>query len=228
MTKRDKENIFQRQKLMFTAAEQNKIHDLTVLIAGAGGLGTHQAVELQRLGVKKIYLVDYDRVEASNLSRQILYGRGEIGAYKVEVAKKILDDYNLETEVVARCEKVTSEMEIASDVELIFDALDNFKTRYELEELARNHDLPLIHGGVSSWYGQITTIISGETKKLKDIFGFDPDREGQIPVMSPAVAVVASLQVIEGVKIILGRENTLLNKLMMIDLNDYNINIIEF
>ena len=85
----------------------------------------------------------------------------------------------------------------------------------------------MIHGGVSSWYGQITTIIPNQTFTLKEMIGGTETVTGEIPVFSPVVAMIASLQVIEGFKVMLNRGDTLENKLLMIDLNDYSLNEVE-
>ncbi|MFO7818648.1 MAG: HesA/MoeB/ThiF family protein [Halanaerobacter sp.] len=220
-------DFLQQQKSMFSRQERDKISDLTVLIAGVGGLGTHQALELQRVGVKKIYLIDSDKIETSNLNRQVLYGRDDRGEYKVHKAKEALDKFNLGTEIEVRVERITDKTEIPSEVDLIFDALDNFTSRYHLEELAAEVGVPLIHGGVSSWYGQITAIVKGETPSLKEITGAKESKEEEIPAFSPAVSIIASLQVIEGVKVILDWEHNLKNRLLMIDLSDYTIDKIE-
>lgn len=220
-------DFLQRQESMFSRQERDKISDLTVLIAGVGGLGTHQALELQRAGVKKIYLIDSDKIEVSNLNRQVLYGRDDRGEYKAYKAKEALDKFNLGTEIEARVERITDKTEIPAEVDLIFDALDNFTSRYQLEELAAQADVPLIHGGVSSWYGQITAIVDNETPSLKEITGAKESKQEEIPAFSPAVSIIASLQVIEGLKVILDWEDNLKNRLLMIDLNDYTIDKIE-
>ncbi|GAB6137753.1 HesA/MoeB/ThiF family protein [Halanaerobaculum tunisiense] len=220
-------DFLQRQRLMFTEEELTDITNITVLIAGVGGLGTHQALELQRIGVGKIYLVDSDKIEPSNLNRQVLYGKEDIEELKAVKAKEVLDNFKLETKTVAITERIDEETEIPSDVDLILDALDNFKSRYKLEKLANEYKIPLVHGGVSSWYGQITTIIPGKTLTLKEIFEQEQKSDEEIPVFSPAVSVIASLQVIEGVKVVLNKKDTLKNKLLMIDLRDYSFNEIE-
>lgn len=233
-------DFWQRQRPMFSAEEFAKIRDMVVYIAGAGGLGTHQVVELQRIGVKKIYIIDYDNIDATNLNRQILYGREDIGKSKVDVAKDRLNSFDLGTEVVAINGMIDRNTTIPGDVDIVYDALDNFDTRFILERLAGDSGLPLIHGGVSSWYGQITTIIPEETSSLQELFAgqINANKEKKeenikdndndfIPVFSPIVSIVASLQVIEGVKVLLKRENTLKNKLLLIDSRDYSIDIVE-
>ena len=100
-------DFIDRQKEMFTKDQLKKITNLNVLIAGAGGLGTNQAQQLQRVGINKIYAFDYDKVDISNLNRQILYGKKDIGKNKVEVFKERLDDFDLETEIEVKNIKIT-------------------------------------------------------------------------------------------------------------------------
>ena len=219
-------DFWARQKLMFKPEEQEKIREMVVMIVGVGGLGTHQAQELQRIGVKKIYLVDFDLISPGNLNRQIFYGRKDLKGYKVDVAKKYLDQFELGTEIIAHNQQLNPQMEIPLDVNIIFDALDTFKARLILETLAEQYQLPLIHGGVYAWYGQVTTIIPGQTKKLSTIFPATEEQE-QIPAFSPLVALIASLQVIEGVKVYLHDEQILANRLLLIDASDYSFEMIN-
>jgi molybdopterin/thiamine biosynthesis adenylyltransferase len=220
-------DYLERQKMLFTEEEALKLKQAVVYIGGAGGLGTHQALELQRVGVKKIYLVDYDKVEPSNLNRQVLYGVDSIGEYKVDQAKKILESFNLPTKIETKVEKISKESKIPKDVNVILDALDNFETRYILEKLAWESNVPYIHGGVNQWYGQLTTIIPGKTLSLKDIFGEIDTTKEKVSVVSPVVSIIASIQVIEAIKVITGRKDTLDNKLLLIDLKDYSLEIVN-
>lgn len=220
-------DYLERQKRLFTEEEALRLKQAVVYIGGVGGLGTHQALELQRIGVKKIYLVDYDKVELSNLNRQLLYGIDSIGKYKVDQAKETLGSFNLPTIIETKVKKITKESKIPEDVNVILDALDNFETRYILEQLAWEYNVPYIHAGVNKWYGQLTTIIRGKTLSLKDIFGEVAKTKEKISVISPVVSIMASLQVIEAVKIITGNKDTLENKLLLIDLKDYSFEIIK-
>ncbi|MFO7814375.1 MAG: HesA/MoeB/ThiF family protein [Halanaerobiales bacterium] len=212
-----------RQKELFTAKENDKIENLNVMIGGVGGLGTHQAQQLQRIGVNKIYLYDYDKIEKSNLNRQVFYGRRNLGEYKVEIAKNYLQDFNLDTELITFKEKIKPNLDIPEDVHLVFDGLDNFESRYILEDLAVEKGIPFVHGGTSSWYGQVVVIIPGETLRLKDIFEGVEDRENTPSVFSPVVSTIAALQVIEALKAYLRKDDFLANKLLLIDLMSYEI-----
>lgn len=211
---------------MFTTEEWRKIRELVVMVAGAGGLGTHQTVELQRIGVKKIYLFDPDRVEPSNLNRQILYGSGDLGEPKVERAEDMLEGFALGTEVVIRQERVTDETEVPSDVQLLFCALDNFESRFALGRLAQKYGLPLVHGGVEAWYGQVTTFIPGKTRTFEELVGEVFTQGLTKQAFSPVVSLVAALQVIEGLKVLLGRPDTLAGRLLVVDLRDYSLSLL--
>jgi molybdopterin/thiamine biosynthesis adenylyltransferase len=216
-------DYLQRQVEIFTKEENKKIEELNVMIAGAGGLGTNQAQQLIRMGINKIYLYDNDIVELTNLNRQLFYGKKDIGKSKVECAKKHLDNFGLDTEIVPVEETIDVNIEVPNDIHLIFDALDNFKTRFVLEDLALEAEIPFIHGGIESWYGQVAVIIPGETARLKDIFSGADKKEGTPSIISPAVSIIASIQVLEGIKVYLNKENFLKNKLLLVDLDAYSV-----
>jgi len=90
-------DYLKRQQKLFSKKQQQKLENLKIMIAGTGGLGTNQALQLQRIGVAKIYLYDYDRVEISNLNRQLCYGKKDLGRPKAEVAAEFLKQFDLET-----------------------------------------------------------------------------------------------------------------------------------
>lgn len=205
----------------------DRIRQMVVFVAGAGGLGSHQSVELQRIGVRKIYITDPDRIEPTNLNRQVLYGAGDLGKLKAPLAKDRLDGFGMETEIVAWTERITEETVLPDDVQLVLCALDNFESRFALEKAAVHRKVPLVHGGVRSLFGQITTIIPGQTPALKEIVGEVFPKLTSQPAFSPVVSIVASLQVIEGVKVLLNHAGTLVNRLLIMDLTDYSVEVVE-
>jgi len=215
-----------RQKNIFTDLENEIISNTVVLIAGCGGLGTNQAQILQRIGVKKIYLVDYDKIEVSNLNRQVLYSYDDINEYKVEVAKKKLNQNNLLTEIIAIKQKIDEDFEIPLDVDLVLDALDNYEARIIIEKKILEKRLPFIHGGINSMYGQITTIISESRIRIKDLIS-KTDNANVLSYL-PVITIVASIQVEEGIKIVLGKENSLLNKILFVDLDIYSFTLVDY
>lgn len=212
-------DFFSRQKQMFSLEENKRLRQGVVFIAGAGGLGTHQAIALQRMGIKKIYITDYDVIEASNLNRQILYGCKDIGLLKSQCAKQLLDGFGLNVEIVALTEKITADIELPQDVDVLLDALDNFAARFALEKIAQKQQLPFIHGGIHSWYAQVATFMPGENFALKDIVGQASIEQEAVPAISPVVAVLANLQALEAIRIIIKREPLYAQKLFIIDLN---------
>jgi len=225
-------DFFQRQWPMFSQNEKNKIRNMTVFVGGAGGLGTHQLIHLQRIGAKKVYIIDKDNVEPSNLNRQILYGYDDIGLSKVRVARDRLESFKMETEFEIIEGKICSDLEIPAEIDVILDALDNYQARFILDELAHKYNKPLVHGAVDSWHGQVTSIIPGRTPSLKEIFGeVTKSKESgagrPIPVFSPVVASVAITQVIEAVKLHINKEDNLANNLLLINWEDYSFEKIE-
>lgn len=211
-------DFIERQIDMFSKEELKKITNLNVLIAGAGGLGTNQAQQLQRIGINKIYAYDFDTIDLSNLNRQIFYGKNDIGKNKVDVFKERLDNFNLETKIEIKNIKISEETTLPSDIDLVFDALDNIKTRFILEKLSLDKKVPLIHGGVTGWFGQILAITPESNVRLNDIFQGDKDSDNPPPVFSPVVTTVAAFQVIEGLKLIIDHEDKLEDELLLIDM----------
>lgn len=219
-------DYLQRQEKLFSPKEQNKINNLTVMIAGAGGLGTNQAIQLQRIGVNKIYLYDYDQVELSNLNRQLCYGKKDLGKAKVEAAVQFLEEFALETEIVAVNEKINLKTKIPADVDIIFDAMDNFESRFILDQLAAQNQIPFIHTGVEAFFAQIMLILPESDLRLKDLFS-KTKKDSPPAVFSPAVTAAASIQVIEALKYLLNYDNYLKNQLLHIDFLSGEIEKIE-
>jgi molybdopterin/thiamine biosynthesis adenylyltransferase len=217
-------NYLEKQKNMFTEIENEKLSKLVVLIAGCGGLGTNQAVILQRIGVKKIYLVDYDKIEVSNLNRQILYSFEDVNKSKVLIAKEKLDKTMLKTEIIANAVKIDENFIVPNDVNLVFDALDNYESRIVLEKISIERDIPFIHGGINSMYGQICTITKNGRNRIKDLISH---KDNNVNSFLPVISIIASLQVNEGIKVYLNKENTLLNKILFVDLDNYSFTMVD-
>lgn len=215
-----------RQKKLFKSEEREKMAALNVMVAGTGGLGTNLAIQLQRIGVNKIYLYDYDKVEISNLNRQLCFGRDDIGKAKVEQAAEFLNQFKLDTEIIAKNEKITEDMELADDIHIIFDALDNFETRFVVDKLAQKYELPFIHAGVEDLFAQIMLILPESKSRLNDVFA-GAEKDDTPAVFSPAVTITASFQLIEALKYLLGRDNYLKDTILHIDLFNSEIEKIE-
>jgi len=210
-------NYLKRQEKLFTEVQQQKLEELRIMIAGTGGLGTNQALQLQRVGVDKIYLYDYDQVEITNLNRQLCFGKKDIGRPKVEAAAEFLKQFDLETEIIAVNEKITLKTKIPEDTDIIFDGMDNFESRFILDKLAAENELPFIHAGIEDFFAQIMLVLPEAKLRLKDVFA--GSEKNEVPaVFSPAVTVTASIQVLEALKYLLDFNDYLKNQLLHIDL----------
>ncbi len=161
---------------------QAKLKKSSVLIAGAGGLGSPAALYLAAAGVGRLIICDHDHVELSNLNRQILHGTSDIGNDKSESAKQSLSELN--SEILVESHSLTLDQksirELATGVDLILDCLDNIKTRMVLNSFSIQQNIPIIHAGVDGWTGQITFLHPPETPCMACLFE-DSSEDTRIP-----------------------------------------------
>jgi len=219
-------NYFDRQKTIISKTCQQRLKDTSVLIAGIGGLGSPVAEQLVRLGIGTIHILDNGIIDPPDLNRQIFYKKYDIGKQKVEVALKHLNEIGLETEIITHNAKIEEDFDLKEKVDFVFDCLDNYEARYYLDDYIQKDNIPMIHGGIYAMFGQVTIIIPDKTKSLRELFSNTiPKQEGKIPVISPVPSIIASIQVIEFVKYICKLNNSLINKMLKINLNDYSLDI---
>jgi molybdopterin/thiamine biosynthesis adenylyltransferase len=203
---------------------QRRLRQAHVLVAGVGGLGSPVAIYLACAGVGRLTIVDSDAVELSNLHRQILHGEDDIGEQKVISAARKLKRLNSTVAVNPVAVRITAESlpGLLPGVNVVIDCLDNMATRFILNKGCYQAGIPLIHGGISGTLGEITTIIPGQTPCLACMF---PEAEGKrpFPVFGCVPALIASLQVMEAIKLIAGFGELLTGKILYA-----NILIMEF
>ncbi len=195
---------------------QRKLKKSKVLVAGAGGLGSTVLTYLAIAGVGKIRIIDSDKVELSNLNRQVLYSDSDIGKKKAVCAGERLESLNPYIQIEAIDEVITENnvFELVADY-LIVDALDNLPTRHLLNSVAVKRNLPLFHGAVHGLEGRATTIIPGKTPCLRCLYkGVIP---GKIPVVGITPGIIGCIQAAELVKYILGVGELLTNRLTIFD-----------
>jgi molybdopterin/thiamine biosynthesis adenylyltransferase len=220
MTTENEFQRYERQMLIegFGTEGQKRLKKAKIIIAGAGGLGGIVAIYLTAAGVGRVRLIDHDQVELSNLNRQILYGDKDIGKKKTDLAQARLESLNREVEIEAICETITKEnaFNLIDDGDLIVDALDNFQTRFILNEVAVRKRIPFFHGAIRGFEGKATTIVPGKTLCLKCLYPQIPDL-GVSPVIGVAPAVIGSIQATEVIKYITGIGNLLTNRLLLYD-----------
>ncbi len=202
----------------------DKMKRSKVLIIGTGGLGSPVAMTLAKAGVGTIGLVDFDTIEYSNLNRQILHSTSRVGTLKVESAKymlgKINKNVNVITYPIAFSEETASELILEYDI--IIDGLDNIPTRYILNDHCQKFQKPLMEAGVLTFYGQITTLVPGETPCYRCILPEKAETSSippcsEVGVLGPVPGIIGVLQATEAIKHILDINNSLKGKLLMYD-----------
>lgn len=203
---------------------QKKINEAKVFLVGAGGLGSPCGYYLTAAGVGTIGVADDDVVELSNLQRQILHCTPRLGCSKALSAKETMEALNPDVHVVTYEERLTSEnvLDILKEYDVIVDASDNFPTRYLINDACVLLRKPLSHGSVFRFDGQATTIIPGEGPCYRCLFE-EPPPPGMIPscqeagVLGVLAGVIGVVQATEVLKLILGKGQLLVGKLLLYD-----------
>jgi molybdopterin/thiamine biosynthesis adenylyltransferase len=197
---------------------QEKLKRARVFIAGAGGLGSSAAIYLTAAGVGKICVVDHDRVELTNLNRQVLHWDKDIGKKKVSSAREKLKKINHEVKIEAIEETIAEAnvSQLIAGFDVIVDAMDNLPTRYLLNKAAIEKNIPFFHGAVYGFEGRAMTIIPSKTACLRCVYKGDIPKE-KFPVIGVTPAVIGCIQATEVIKYIVGIGELLKNRLLIYD-----------
>jgi adenylyltransferase/sulfurtransferase len=197
---------------------QKKLSEATVVIAGAGGLGSPAAFYLAAAGTGTLVIADSDTVEESNLNRQILHAADSIGMPKVLSAGKTLKACNPDVKVLTRKMRIDDDTaaSLIAGADIVVDAVDNFEARYALNRAAVAARIPLMHAAVSGFSGQATLIIPGETPCLSCIFP-DVQKTRAPPVLGTAPGILGTIEAQEVIKYLTGTGETLAGKLLLYD-----------
>ena len=204
---------------------QRRLLETRMLLIGAGGLGSPAALYLAAAGVGRIGIVDDDVVDASNLQRQVLHSTAGLGERKARSARKALEELNPDVEVVTYEERLTSENvdRILSDGwDLIVDGADNFPTRYLLNDASVWHGVPVVHGSIYRFEGQVTVFKPHEGPCYRCLFPQPPPPElapscAEGGVLGVLPGVVGSLQANEALKLALGIGEPAIGRLLLFD-----------
>lgn len=202
---------------------QLKLLKASVLIIGAGGLGSPIALYLAAAGVGRIGIIDDDVVSLTNLQRQILYRESQIGTPKVACAKATLNDLNSETDIRTYPFRLddSNARSIIKEYDLIIDACDNFDTRYLTDRITQEYGIPYLYGSIGEFTGQVSVFNIAGAGSYADLFPEDEKPEkGTLPlgVMGSVPGVIGSIQATEAIKLITGIGKPLINELLCIDL----------
>ncbi len=195
---------------------QERLKKAKVVVAGAGGLGSVILIYLAAAGVGHIRVIDSDKVDVTNLNRQVLYTDSDVGREKALAAREKLESLNSDIRVEGIVSEISEEnvSDLVADCPIV-DAMDNLPTRLLLNKVAVRRKLPLFHGAVYAWEGRATTIIPDKTPCLQCLYqGVLP---GKPPVAGVAPAVIGSVQAAEVIKYLLGMGELLTGRLLMYD-----------
>jgi sulfur-carrier protein adenylyltransferase/sulfurtransferase len=196
-----------------------------ILLIGAGGLGSPASLYLAAAGVGTLGIVDDDRVDSSNLQRQIAHSTETLGEWKADSAKRTIEALNPDVNVVTYKERVTSENVdriLADGWDVIVDGADNFPTRYLMNDAAVFHDIPLVHGSIYRFEGQVTVFKPHEGPCYRCLFPQPPPPElapscAEGGVLGVLPGIVGSLQASEALKLALGIGESLAGRLLLFD-----------
>jgi len=203
---------------------QQKMLEARVLLLGAGGLGSPAAYYLAAAGIGNLGIVDFDKVDLSNLQRQIIHSTERIGMLKTESAKKTIEALNPDVNVTLYNERLDSSniMSLIENYDYIIDGSDNFPTRYLVNDACVMKNKTLVHGSIYRFEGQVTVFKPFDGPCYRCLYP-EPPPPGMVPncqeggVLGVLAGVIGNLQVVEVLKLVLGIGETLIGKLLIYD-----------
>ena len=222
----DQRNRYQRHLLVPEVGEdgQLKLLDAKVLLLGAGGLGSPAAMYLAAAGVGTLGIIDMDVVDESNLQRQILHNVDRVGDRKVDSAKKTLTALNPDVNVVTYDTRLGADniMEILDGYDVVVDGADNFPSRYLLNDASVKLGIPVVHGSIFRFEGQVTVFDPRNGPTYRDMLPEPPPPEmapscAEAGVLGVLPGIVGSVQALEAIKLILGVGDSLRGRLVAFD-----------
>ncbi len=211
---------YTRHLLQWGEERLERLRRSSVLVAGVGGLGCGMVQILVRAGVGRLHLVDSGVVDWPDLNRQVLYGEGDLGRKKLDVARERLAVIHSGVDLVTWDCRIDAGFRVPEGLDLVVDCLDNYQSRIDLYNVTPEKML-YVHGGVQGVAGQVLTLRKGESQPLAKIFAGCRQPQGPIPVTPDSVAVIAGLQASE-VLHALWEMPKLLNRFLIFDLTDFH------
>ncbi|OGS48283.1 MAG: molybdenum cofactor biosynthesis protein MoeB [Euryarchaeota archaeon RBG_16_68_13] len=203
---------------------QLRLKQSSALIIGAGGLGNPLSTYLAAAGVVRIGVVDFDVVDLTNLQRQILFGTADVGRRKLEVLKERLTSLNPGVDVQTYETRLTSEnaLDILKDYDVVIDGTDNFPTRYLVNDASVLLGKPNVYGSIFRFEGQASVFWAAKGPCYRCLYA-EPPPPGLVPscaeggVLGVLPGIIGSIQAIETIKVLLGRGDTLVGRLLVFD-----------
>ncbi len=199
-------------------AGQRRLKKASVVIAGAGGLGSPIAMYLAAAGVGHLTVIDCDTVETGNLNRQLLHWQKDVGKPKSASALDKLTQINPDIHVAVRSATIDActAPELVTGCEAVVDALDNLETRYIVNQAAVNGGIPFFHGAVNGFEGRAMTILPGQSACLRCLYK-GPVPQSVTPVIGVTPGIIGTIQATEVIKFLLGKGELLTDRMIHYD-----------
>ena len=222
----EQRNRYQRHLLLPEVGEegQQKLLDAKVLLLGAGGLGSPAAMYLAAAGVGTLGIIDMDVVDESNLQRQILHNLDRVGERKVDSAKKTLTALNPDIDVVTYDVRLGADnvLDVIDGYDVIVDGTDNFPTRYLVNDASLVKRIPVVHGSIFRFEGQVTVFAPYVGPCYRCLVPEPPPADlapscAEAGVLGVLPGIVGSIQAMEAIKIVLGLGDPLVGRLLAYD-----------
>jgi molybdopterin/thiamine biosynthesis adenylyltransferase len=205
-------------------AGQQKLFDAHVLIIGIGGLGSPAAIYLASAGVGTLTLVDFDRVELTNLQRQIVHHQDDIDSPKVASARRNLQRINPGVTINTIDQKPDAQLlnRLVQQADIVIDASDNYPTRFAVNSACVAHRKPLVSGAAIRFEGQISVFdkrcdTSPCYNCLYPVAGDDAENCTENGILAPVVGIIGSMQALEAIKLICAIGEPLIGRLLIFD-----------
>lgn len=211
---------------------QQKLRDSRILVVGAGGLGSAILPYLAAAGVVHLGIIDGDRIEASNLPRQVIYTESQIGSLKAEMATSYLQSRYSQLRLITYTSFLneTNASEIIQNFDLLIDATDDISTRYLMDEICLAAGIPWVYGSIHQFEGQVSVFNFNNGPTYRDLFPTQSRSAitcSEAGVLGPTVGLIGMLQANEALKIIGGFGTTLSGKLLIYNLLSNSQDIFE-
>ena len=214
---------------------QRKLLDAKILCIGAGGLGSPVAMYLAAAGVGTLGILDFDKVDLTNLQRQIVHGTSDVGRPKVESAADRLREINPGIEVIAHNAILRSDnaFEIFEPYDIIIDGSDNFPVRYLTNDATQMLGKPLVYGSIFQFEGQATVFMPGQETPCYRCMFPQPPPPGTVPscaeggVFGVLPGIIGCIQATEAIKLVTGMGTPLIGKLLLFDALDMDFQTVK-
>jgi len=225
----DQRNRYQRHLLLPEVGEAGQLQllEARVLCLGAGGLGSPAALYLAAAGIGTLGIVDMDVVDESNLQRQILHNVDRIGDRKVDSARQALTALNPDVQVVTHDVRLSADniVDIIAGYDVIVDGADNFPVRYLLNDASVKLGIPVVHGSIFRFEGQVTVFDPKSGPTYRDLLPEPPPPElapscAEAGVLGVLPGIIGSIQALEAIKLVLGHGDTLVGRLLAFDASE--------